>query len=237
MDPLVPALAGLVVDVVRFLGSCGDDEVAPAPTGRERASGAGPASVWSVRTPNREVGGWSGRMLEQITSGREPMHSADGAISLIHLADRPGTSGHSVSVRVLGRCQPGIPTGHDLLDCEIVIVAGESLSSSFAVTLFPEDLEDWEEALGRLEAGRFATWLDSGRTPSLRFEPRENGGLSVSVHDGPSTGVTVTLPLSVLPPTWAAEQRDLLTRAREAHPREVVETSPGAYAWRRDRRA
>lgn len=29
MDPLVPALAGLIVDVVWFLDSCGDDEVDP----------------------------------------------------------------------------------------------------------------------------------------------------------------------------------------------------------------
>ncbi|MFC8424513.1 DUF5959 family protein [Streptomyces sp. NPDC057236] len=165
------------------------------------------------------------------------MRSADDVINLIHLADRPGTSGHSVSVRVLGRSHPGILTGHDLLDSEIVILAGESLNASFPVTLFPEDLEDWEENLARLEAQRFATWLDSGRTPSMRFEPREGGGLSVSVHDGPSTGITVTLPLFVLPPTWAAEQRDLLTRVREVYPREVVETSPGAYEWRRDRHA
>ncbi|MGC9495096.1 DUF5959 family protein [Streptomyces sp. WG7] len=163
------------------------------------------------------------------------MHAEDGAIDLIHLADRPGTSGHSVSVRVLGRYQPGVLTGHDLLECEIVIVAEESLNASFVVTLFPEDLEDWEEVLGRLEAGRFATWLVSGRTPSLRFKPQENGGLLVSVHDGPSTGITATLPLSVLPPTWTADQRDLLTRARGVYPREVVETSPGTHAWRRDR--
>ncbi|MEV7784919.1 DUF5959 family protein [Streptomyces sp. NPDC088106] len=162
------------------------------------------------------------------------MHSEDGVIHLIRLADRPGTSGHSVSVRVLGRSRPGILTGHDLLDCEIVIVAEESLNASFAVTLFPEDLEDWEETLAGLEARRFGTWLDSGRTPSMRFKSQESGGLLVSVHDGPSTGVTVTLPLSVLPPTWAAEQRDLLTRVREVYPREVAETSPGTYEWRRN---
>lgn len=163
------------------------------------------------------------------------MGSTDGVIDLIHLADRPGTSGHSVTVRVLGRHQPGILTGHDLLDCEIVIVAENSLDASLAVTVFPEDLEDWEECLTKLEARRSATWLDSGRTPSLTFEPRGSGGLLVSVHDGPSTGITVALPLSVLPPAWAAEQRGLLTRVREVHPCEVVETSPGAYAWRRDR--
>ncbi|MEU3094967.1 DUF5959 family protein [Streptomyces sp. NPDC006967] len=89
---------------------------------------------------------------------------------------------------------------HDLLDCEIVIVAEESLNASFVVTLFPEDLEDWEETLAGLEARRFGTWLDSGRTPSMRFKSQESGGLLVSVHDGPSTGVTVTLPLSVPPP-------------------------------------
>jgi hypothetical protein len=29
MDPLVPVLTGIVVDVVHFLDTCGDDEVAP----------------------------------------------------------------------------------------------------------------------------------------------------------------------------------------------------------------
>ncbi|MGW1724819.1 DUF5959 family protein [Streptomyces sp. NPDC002306] len=162
------------------------------------------------------------------------MDSTDGVVNLIHLADRPGTSGHSVSVRVLGRSQPGILTGHDFLDCEIVIKA-ESVNGTFSVTLLPEDLEDWEDALATLESGRFAMWLVSGRTPSMEFKPAESGGLRVSVHDGPSSGVTITVPLSVPPPTWVSDQRALLTRVREVHPREVVETSPGAYEWRRAR--
>ncbi|MEU5278564.1 DUF5959 family protein [Streptomyces asoensis] len=61
------------------------------------------------------------------------MGSTDDVIDLIHLADRPGTSRHSVSVRVLGRSQPGNLFGHDFLECEIVMVA-ESLSASFPVT-------------------------------------------------------------------------------------------------------
>ncbi|MFI5876626.1 DUF5959 family protein [Streptomyces sp. NPDC051445] len=162
------------------------------------------------------------------------MDSTDGVVNLIHLADRPGTSGHSVSVRILGRYQPGILTGHDFLDCEIVVKA-ESVNGNFSVTLLPEDLEDWEDALATLESGRFAMWLTSGRTPSMRFKPDESGGLWVSVHDGPSSGVTVTVPLFVPSPKWVAEQRDLLAQAREAYPREVVETSPGAYEWRRAR--
>ncbi|MEW2306761.1 DUF5959 family protein [Streptomyces sp. NPDC006655] len=160
------------------------------------------------------------------------MGPADGVIDLIHLADRPGTSGHRVFVRVLGRFQSGILTGHDVLDCEIVIVT-EAVNATFAVTVLPEDLADWEDALTTLESGRFATWLDSGRTPSMKFKPDRSGGLWVSVHDGPSSGVTVTVPLFAPSETWAAEQRDLLARVRETYPREVVETSPGAYEWRR----
>ncbi|WP_437028650.1 DUF5959 family protein [Streptomyces sp. enrichment culture] len=158
--------------------------------------------------------------------------SPDDVSDLIHLTDRPGTSGNSLAVRVLGRSQPGILTGHDLLDCEIVAQGSAALHASFPVTLFPDDLDDWEEILTTLEARQPATWLDSGRTPTLTFEPQEDGGLRVSVHDAPSTGATVTLPLPVPPPTWAAEQRNLLARVRAAYPREVIETSPGAYAWR-----
>ncbi|MFC8230841.1 DUF5959 family protein [Streptomyces sp. NPDC057287] len=162
------------------------------------------------------------------------MDTMDGAINLIHLADRPGTNGQSISVRILGRYQPGILTGHDFLDCEIVIKA-ESVTGSFAVTLLPEDLQDWENALATLESGRSAMWLSSGRTPSMKFTPDEGGGLWASVHDEPASGVTVTVPLFV-PPKWVTEQRNLLAQAREAYPREVVETSPGAYEWRRARK-
>ncbi|MFE4546203.1 DUF5959 family protein [Streptomyces sp. NPDC056785] len=160
------------------------------------------------------------------------MDSTDDVIDLIHLADGPGTNGHSVSVRILGRSQPGILTGHDVLDCEIVVKA-ESFDGDFPVPLLPEDLEDWEDALATLESGRIAEWLTSGRTPSMTFEPDERGGLRVTVHDGPSSAVTVTVPLLVPPVKWLTEQRDLLGRARQAYPREVVETSPGAYEWRR----
>ncbi|MEV0301861.1 DUF5959 family protein [Streptomyces prasinus] len=160
------------------------------------------------------------------------MESTDGVIDLIHLADTPGTSGHSVSVRVLGRFQPGILTGHDLLDCEIVVVA-EPVNAAFPVTLLPEDLEEWEDALAALGSGRSAVWLESGRTPSVKFKPEESGRLRVSVHDGPASGVTVTVPLSALSSAWVGEQRDLLTRVREVYPREVVETSPDTYEWRR----
>lgn len=161
------------------------------------------------------------------------MVATDDVTDVIHLADRPGTSGHSVVVRVLGRWRPGALYGHDFLECEIVVTA-ESLNATFSVTLVPEDLEDWEDTLETLESRRFAMWLDSGRTPSLRFKPADADRMSVSVHDGPTSGVTVTVPLLALPTGWVSEQRALLARVREAYPSEVVETSPGAYVWRRN---
>ncbi len=164
------------------------------------------------------------------------MGATDDVMDLIHLADRPGTSRHRISVRVLGRWQPGILFGHDFLACEIVITA-EALSATFSVTLLPEDLEDWEDTLANLEARRSTTWLASGRTPSLTFAPDGDDRMSVSAHDGPASGVTVTVPLFALPTGWIGEQRALLARVRATYPREVVETSPGAYEWRRERHA
>jgi hypothetical protein len=70
----------------------------------------------------------------------------------------------------------------------------------------------------------------------LEFKPDGHERMSVSVHDGPASGVTVTNPLHVLPTGWVGEQRALLTRVRDVYPREVVETSPGAYVWRRNRK-
>ncbi|MFI1958560.1 DUF5959 family protein [Streptomyces althioticus] len=153
---------------------------------------------------------------------------------LIHLAD---TGGRSVSVRILGRAQPGILTGHDFLNAEIVVTTGEGFGASFPVTLLPEDLEDWEETLPRLEAGEPTRWLPSGRTPSLEFDSRTTGALLVSVRDDPATGARVTVRLTPLPPTWLTEQWARLTRVREAYPQEVVETSPGTYEWRHGRPA
>lgn len=65
----------------------------------------------------------------------------------------------------------------------------------------------------------------------MKFKPDGHDRMSVSVHDGPASGVTV--PPFALPTGWAGKHRDLLARVHEIYPREVVETSPGAYKWRR----
>ncbi|WP_369776370.1 DUF5959 family protein [Streptomyces sp. R33] len=129
---------------------------------------------------------------------------------LIHLADPPGTSGHVVSLRVLELPTPG----RDCLDCEFVVET-ETVKGSFPVYVTSDDLDDWGEALEELAGGRFVSWLNSGRTVQFKIKPLSPGVIAVSVHDGPSSQVTVSLPL--FPATgWIDDQRARLAKVRRA---------------------
>ncbi|MCX4661067.1 DUF5959 family protein [Streptomyces uncialis] len=79
----------------------------------------------------------------------------DGA-DLVHLADRPGTSGHSVVIRIRDSL-----SGDGYLDCEIAVTA-ESLNATFRAVVTPEDLEEWETVLETLASRRYAGWLGGG---------------------------------------------------------------------------
>ncbi|MER7195780.1 DUF5959 family protein [Streptomyces flaveolus] len=127
---------------------------------------------------------------------------------LIYLADPPGTSGHVVSLRVLKPPSPG----RDFLDCEFVVET-ETVQGSFPVYVTSDDLDDWEEALGVLAQNRFVSWLNSGRTVQFKIKPVSPGVIAVSVHDGPSSQVTVSVPL--FPATgWIDDQRARLEEVR-----------------------
>ncbi|MEV4682237.1 DUF5959 family protein [Streptomyces kurssanovii] len=129
---------------------------------------------------------------------------------LIHLADPPGTTGHILSLLVLERPSPGA----DVLDCEFVVET-ETVKGSFPVHVSSADLDDWEEALDALAGNRFVSWLNSGRTVQLKIKPLSPGVIGVTVHDGPSSQVTVSLPL--FPAVgWIDDQRARLEKVRRA---------------------
>ncbi|MER7585654.1 DUF5959 family protein [Kitasatospora sp. NPDC097691] len=126
---------------------------------------------------------------------------------LIHLADPPGTSGHVVSLRVLER----VP-GSDFLDCEFVVET-ETINGSFPVGITSDDVDAWEEALDKLAGNRLVSWLTSGRSVQLGIKPLRPGVIGVSIHDGPSSQVTVSLPLSP-PAGWIEDHRARLENVR-----------------------
>lgn len=149
-------------------------------------------------------------------------------MDLMCLAD----GGSSLLVRVLGRHMPGVLPWHDFLDAEIVVTSGFA-RGRLGVCLAPDDLDSWSQVLDALAAGRDAAWMDDGRNPEIRFEPSgQNGVAVVAVEDFASTGTSVRIPVR-LADGWADDHYERLQRVRAAWPREVVETSPGAYGWRR----
>ena len=152
----------------------------------------------------------------------------ESALDLICLAD--GES--SLLVRVLSRHMPGVLPWHDFLDAEIVVTSGFA-KGRLDVCLAPDDLDSWSQVLGALAAGRVAAWMDDGRNAEIRFEPSGQDGVAVVVvEDFASTGTSVRVPVP-LADGWADDHYERLQRVRGAWPREVAETSPGTYEWRR----
>ncbi|MEU8540563.1 DUF5959 family protein [Streptomyces sp. NPDC048717] len=147
---------------------------------------------------------------------------------LIRLADEES----SLVVRVLGRTMPGVLALHDFLDAEIVVTSGFA-QGRLEACLAPDDLDGWSEALGEVAAGRDAVWMDDGRNPEIRLESStQDGGVAIVVEDVAASGASVRVPLR-LAAGWADDHRERLRHVRAHWPQEVIETSPGAYEWRR----
>ncbi|MFE2538596.1 DUF5959 family protein [Actinacidiphila glaucinigra] len=143
------------------------------------------------------------------------------------------TDGESLLlVRVLGRHMPGVLPWHDFLDAEITVTSGFA-QGRLELCLAPDDLDTWSETVATLAAGADAHWMDDGRNPGIRFEHAgEGGSVSAVVTDAAVSGTSVRIPVR-LPAGWAEEHAERLRQVRAAWPREVVETSPHAYEWRR----
>ncbi|MGW2839620.1 DUF5959 family protein [Streptomyces sp. NPDC001493] len=150
-------------------------------------------------------------------------------VDLVHLAD---PDGNRCVVRVTGRSQPGVLTGHDILCAEVLASTG-FVDARLDFHLMPEDLDSWERELAGLAPGGTARLGDEDAL-SLDIHLHEDcGWLSIEVDDPDRlTALWGTRPDR----GWIAEHRERLEQVRRAWPREVVETSPGAYVWSPDRR-
>ncbi|MFF4651464.1 DUF5959 family protein [Streptomyces sp. NPDC001380] len=150
-------------------------------------------------------------------------------MELISLSD----GDNSFRVRVLGRRSPGVLHLHDQLDAE-VIVTSSFVGGRLAMSLFPSDLEKWSRALDLLAAGQDICWRDDHHSPEIKIQPysEEHETVAVRVEDLGSSCVSVFLPMS-LEEGWIDQQRKLLGQVLQEWPSEVLESSPGAYEWRR----
>ncbi|MFJ9342824.1 DUF5959 family protein [Streptomyces sp. NPDC101733] len=150
-------------------------------------------------------------------------------MELISLSD----GDNSFRVRVLGRRSPGVLHLHDQLDAE-VIVTSSFVGGRLAMSLFPSDLEEWSRALDLLAAGQDICWRDDDHSPEIKIQPfnEEHETVAVRVEDLGSSCVSVFLPMS-LDEGWIDEQRKLLGQVLQEWPSEVLESSSGAYEWRR----
>lgn len=140
---------------------------------------------------------------------------------------------NSFRVRVLGRRMPGVLPLHDLLEAEVLIESGFG-SGRLELALLPDDLDGWARGLDMLAAGQDVCWIDDNRSPEIRFLAfdEEQETPAVRVEDISGSGAAMFLPIC-LEEGWVDEQRKLLQQVRREWPREVQETSPMAYEWRR----
>ncbi|MFC9757084.1 DUF5959 family protein [Streptomyces sp. NPDC056921] len=150
-------------------------------------------------------------------------------MDLIRLSD----GDNSFRVRVLGRRMPGVLPLHDRLDAEVLIESG-FVNGRLDLSLLPSDLDNWSSALGVLATGGDVCWRDDDRSPEIRVQALNEKHETPAVHveDVARSSISVFLPLC-LEEGWIDDQRKLLQLVRREWPSEVLETSPGAYEWRR----
>lgn len=136
-------------------------------------------------------------------------------------------NGDHCIVRVTGRFQSGVLTGHDVLQAEVLAHAN-FVDARLEVYLFPHDLHTWKQELGDLAPGAGAL-IGGGRGLSLVLHLQEDRSLVLAIEDPDR----LSEMLRIRPPeNWMDEHHDRLEQDRRTWPREVVETAPMTYEWR-----
>jgi hypothetical protein len=122
---------------------------------------------------------------------------ADGPIDLIRLEGE----GNSVILRINGRAggaEPAAdPAGSDVLAGEI-LVETPFVRGSLGISVFPKDLQQWQEALDALDAGQDIAWREGARGPEMFIErdvDEERGLVTIKDSAMSLTTVTVIVPL------------------------------------------
>ncbi|WP_371589740.1 DUF5959 family protein [Streptomyces virginiae] len=149
----------------------------------------------------------------------------------VNLIDLGDTDGNRCVIRVTGRYQPGVLTGHDILQAD-VLVSASFVDARLELFLFQQDLDAWQHDLTLLAPGKGAT-IGGDRGLSLGFFMHEDRTLSLMVQDPDR----MSLALGIGPQeTWIQDHHQRLDKVRETWPSEVVETAPMTYERSSNRR-
>ncbi|MFB6576443.1 MULTISPECIES: DUF5959 family protein [unclassified Streptomyces] len=148
----------------------------------------------------------------------------------VNLIDLGDADGNRCVVRVTGRYQPGVLTGHDVLRADL-LVSASFVDVRLELHMRQQDLDAWQHDLTRLAPGEAAT-IGGDRGPSVDFFVHEDRDVSLMVQDPDRLSVA----LGIAPQeTWIQDHHQRLDRVRATWPSEVVGTGP-TYEWSSRRR-
>lgn len=145
-------------------------------------------------------------------------------VDLIDLVD---AGGDRCVVRVTGRYQPGVLTGHDTLRAD-VLVSTSFLDARLELYLLQSDLSAWEDELEGLIPGGDAG-IGGNRGLELGIHLNEDRSLSVTIHDPDRLSTFFWIQPQA---DWIQDHRNRLNRVRQVWPSEVIQTAPMVYEWR-----
>ncbi|MFI2415815.1 DUF5959 family protein [Streptomyces sp. NPDC018947] len=128
-------------------------------------------------------------------------------LELFQFADE----GQSVTVKV--RCDAPWTNGEERYYQAEIVLQSSFVKGRVRLVVSPADLDEWERCLDALEAEEGANWPIGDRSAWMDIVP--NDPFEVTVHDSPSTGIAVLVPVDVAE-DWLEQNRILLERVRAA---------------------
>jgi hypothetical protein len=139
--------------------------------------------------------------------------ASEGPIDLISLEGE----GNKVVVRITGRQSGPATAPADALVGEVLVDTG-FVRGSMAVTIFPEDLTEWRDALDSLDGGQDVAWREGERAPELFIELDPDGKRAdVTLADRSMSLTTVTATV-VITDDWFDEAYQRLDQVLRAWP-------------------
>ncbi|MFI5961064.1 DUF5959 family protein [Streptomyces asoensis] len=128
-------------------------------------------------------------------------------IGLFRFTDR------SQSVTVEVRCEAPLMMGHERYYAAEIVLESGFVNGRLRLQVSHADLDAWELCLDALEAEEGVEWPPGDRTAWVDVTPDDP--VEVTVHDAPSTQISVRVPIDVTA-DWLEESRLRLARVRAA---------------------